>query len=130
MQQNPEYGDVVEDLLQFFRQRIEACTGTGIPRERLLLDPGFGFGKRLEHNVALLARLERFTELGRPLLVGISRKSMIGALLGDAPVSERLHGSVAAALFAMERGAAIIRVHDVRPTVDALTVIQALRCSE
>lgn len=127
MQHNPEYGDVVEDLLRFFRERIQACGEAGIPRERLLLDPGFGFGKRLEHNVALLARLERFSELGLPLLVGISRKSMIGALLGDAPVAERLHGSVAAAVLAVERGAAIVRVHDVKPTVEALKVVQALR---
>ncbi len=127
MQQDPEYGDVVEDLLQFFRERMQACSEAGIPRERLLLDPGFGFGKRLEHNVALLARLERFSELGLPLLVGISRKSMIGALLGDAPVNERLHGSVAAALLAVERGAAIVRVHDVKPTVDALKLFQAVR---
>ncbi len=126
MQQDPEYGDVVEDLLQFFRARIQACSEAGIPRGRLLLDPGFGFGKRLEHNVALLARLERFGELGPPLLVGLSRKSMIGAILGDAPVDERLHGSVAAALLAVERGAAIVRVHDVKPTVDALKVVQAL----
>ncbi len=127
MQQDPEYGDVVEDLLQFFRARIQACSEAGIPRGRLLLDPGFGFGKRLEHNVALLARLERFGELGPPLLVGLSRKSMIGAILGDAPVDERLHGSVAAALLAVERGAAIVRVHDVKPTVDALKLVQALR---
>lgn len=127
MQQDPEYGDVVEDLLRFFRERMQACSEAGIPRERLLLDPGFGFGKRLEHNVALLARLERFSELGLPLLVGISRKSMIGALLGDAPVNERLHGSVAAALLAVDRGAAIVRVHDVKPTVDALKLFQAVR---
>jgi dihydropteroate synthase len=126
MQQNPRYEDVVEEVMMFFRQRLEACAANGISRERLLLDPGFGFGKLLPHNLQLLADLGRFMELGRPLLVGISRKSMIGAILGDAPLDERLYGSLAAAVVAAERGAAILRVHDVKPTVEALKVRQAV----
>jgi dihydropteroate synthase len=126
MQHNPEYSDVVAEVEDFFLQRIEACDAIGIPREQLLLDPGFGFGKLLEHNLDLLRNLERFTILGLPLLVGISRKSMVGAILDDAPVDERLYGSLAAAVMAVERGAAIIRVHDVKPTVDALKIVQAV----
>jgi dihydropteroate synthase len=126
MQHNPEYSDVLSEVESFFQQRIAACDAIGIPRERLLLDPGFGFGKLLEHNLDLLCHLERFTTLGLPLLVGISRKSMVGAILDDAPVDERLYGSLAAAVMAMERGAAIIRVHDIKPTVDALKIVQAV----
>jgi dihydropteroate synthase len=126
MQQNPEYQDVVEEVTTFLRQRVEACVVNGIPRERLLLDPGFGFGKLLVHNLRLLGNLNRFKSLGLPLLVGISRKSMIGAILDDAPVEERLYGSLAAAVLAAEQGAAIIRVHDVKPTVEALKVVQAV----
>jgi dihydropteroate synthase len=126
MQQNPEYHDVVEEVATFFRQRVEACVATGIPRERLLLDPGFGFGKLLVHNLQLLGNLGRFKGFGLPLLVGISRKSMIGAILGDAAVDERLYGSLAAAVLAAEQGVAIIRVHDVKPTVEALKVVQAV----
>ncbi len=127
MQQDPTYSDVVAEVESFFRQRIAACESVGIQRERLLLDPGFGFGKLLEHNLALLQHLKRFTELGLPLLVGISRKSMLGAILDDAPVDQRLYGSLAAAVMAVERGAAIIRVHDVRPTVDALKIVRAVQ---
>jgi dihydropteroate synthase len=126
MQQNPEYHDVVEEVMSFLRQRAEACVANGIPRERLLLDPGFGFGKLLVHNLQLLGNLNRFKVLGLPLLVGISRKSMIGAILDDAPTDERLYGSLAAAVLAAEQGAAIIRVHDVKPTVQALKVVQAV----
>ncbi len=126
MQQNPVYEDVVDELQGFFRERIEDCVAHGIDRARLLLDPGFGFGKLLPHNLQLLANLGRFREMGLPLLVGISRKSMIGAILNDAPADQRLYGSLAAAVLAVERGAAIIRVHDVRPTVDALKVVQAV----
>jgi dihydropteroate synthase len=126
MQHNPEYSDVVAEVESFFQQRIEACDAAGIPRGRLLLDPGFGFGKLLEHNLELLNDLERFTAFDLPLLVGISRKSMLGAILNDAPVDERLYGSLAAAVMAVERGAAIIRVHDIKPTVDALKIVQAV----
>lgn len=127
MQQSPHYDDVVEDLLAFFRERIERCAEAGIERERLVLDPGFGFGKTLEHNLALLAGLERFRELGLPILVGISRKSMLGALTGRQRPEHRVAASVAAAVLAVERGATIVRVHDVAETVDAMRVVQALR---
>jgi dihydropteroate synthase len=125
MQENPVYDDLIPDLLGFFRERIDACTQAGVARERLLLDPGFGFGKTLRHNLLLLNQLGRFAELGLPLLAGISRKSMIGALL-DKPAAERLYGSLAAAVLAAERGAVILRVHDVGPTVDALKVAEAV----
>ncbi len=127
MQQQPEYADVVSDIMAFFQQRIDVCVAAGIPQERLLLDPGFGFGKTLEHNLSLLKELGKFLHLGLPLLVGISRKSMIGAILDNAPVDDRLYGSLAAAVLAIEKGASIIRVHDVRPTVDALKVANAVR---
>lgn len=126
MQQAPHYGDVVFDVVDFLRCRIDACATAGIPRDRLLLDPGFGFGKTLEHNLALLAGLSRLCAIGPPVLVGLSRKSMIGALTGR-PVGERLAGSLAAVVLAVERGTLIVRVHDVAPTVDALRVAWALR---
>jgi dihydropteroate synthase len=126
MQHTPTYGDVVKEVKAFLQDRIEACETAGIPRERLLLDPGFGFGKTLEHNLLLLKHLDELCDLGAPLLVGISRKSMIGALL-DAPVGERLIGSIAAAVLAVERGAGIVRTHDVKATIDALKVTAAVR---
>jgi dihydropteroate synthase len=127
MQRDPRYGDVVGEVAAFLAQRIAACEQAGIPRGRLLVDPGFGFGKTLAHNLALLRGLPALGALGVPVLAGLSRKSMIGALLGDAPVGERLHGSVAAALLAVERGAAIVRVHDVAPTVQALRIWAGVR---
>jgi dihydropteroate synthase len=127
MQQNPKYADVVSDIMSFFEQRIDECMEGGVLRERLLLDPGFGFGKTLKHNLTLLKFLGEFLHFGLPLLVGISRKSMIGAILGDAPVDNRLYGSLAAAVLALDKGASIVRVHDVRPTVDALKVVDAVR---
>lgn len=127
MQQNPEYVDVVSDVISFFQQRIDECVAVGISKKRLLLDPGFGFGKTLEHNLSLLKDLGEFLRTGLPLLIGISRKSMIGSLLDDAPVDDRLYGSLAAAVLAVDKGASIIRVHDVRPTVDALRVVNAVR---
>lgn len=127
MQQQPEYADVVSDIMAFFQQRIDACAAGGISKERLLLDPGFGFGKTLEHNLSLLQGLGKFLQMGLPLLIGISRKSMIGAILDNAPVADRLYGSMAAAVLAVERGASIVRVHDVRPTADALRVANAVR---
>ncbi|MEW7981053.1 MAG: dihydropteroate synthase [Candidatus Sedimenticola endophacoides] len=126
MQRAPSYREVVIDVAEFFEQRVRACVAAGIPRGRLLLDPGFGFGKSLEHNLRLLAHLDVLRRPGLPLLVGISRKSMIGALLNDAPVERRLHGSLAAAVMAAERGAALLRVHDVGPTVEALKVVAAV----
>ena len=126
MQLAPQYRDVVAEVQDFLRQRVAACVQAGIARERLLIDPGFGFGKSLADNLALLARLDEFAAEGLPVLAGLSRKSMIGQLLGGRPVSERVHGSVAAAVYAAMRGARILRVHDVAPTVDALAVVAAL----
>ncbi|RMG55558.1 MAG: dihydropteroate synthase, partial [Gammaproteobacteria bacterium] len=126
MQENPRYEDVVGDLLAFFRERISACEEAGIDAGRLIIDPGFGFGKTLAHNLELLRRLDAFHALGLPLLAGLSRKRMIGTLLGDVPVDARLHGSVAAALVAALKGARIVRVHDVRETVEALRVADAV----
>jgi dihydropteroate synthase len=126
MQQAPQYQDVVAEVTAFMEARIAACEAAGIPRHRLILDPGFGFGKTLQHNLTLLRRLGEFQTLGLPLLVGLSRKSMIGALLDGAPVEGRLHGSIAAAILAAGRGAAILRVHDVGPTAEALRVTQAV----
>ncbi len=125
MQRAPRYDDVVDDLLGFFEARIRACEDVGIARGRLLLDPGFGFGKTLEHNLALLAGLNRFTRLGLPLLVGLSRKSMFQQLLGRR-LNQRLPGSIAAGLLAVERGASVLRVHDVRAHADALAVLRAI----
>ncbi|ABI38100.1 Dihydropteroate synthase [Shewanella sp. MR-4] len=124
MQMAPEYQDVVADVSEFLRERIQACIDAGIPRERLLIDPGFGFGKTLEHNYELLAKLERFAQFELPILIGLSRKSMIGNLLAR-PTSERLAGSLAGAMIAAQKGAHIIRVHDVPETVDMLKVLQA-----
>lgn len=125
MQTAPVYEDVVETVRGFLLARIAACEARGIPRARLWVDPGFGFGKTLDHNLALLAGLDRLVALGPPVLVGLSRKSLFGALL-DKPVEERLAGSIAGALAAVTRGAAVVRVHDVGATVDALTVWRAV----
>lgn len=127
MQQNPSYNDVVADIADFFKQRLIACEAAGISRQRIWLDPGFGFGKTLAHNVRLLKELNELSRLQLPLLVGISRKSMIGALLGDCPVEERMQGSVAAAVIAAMKGAQLLRVHDVKATVDALNIVQAIQ---
>jgi dihydropteroate synthase len=116
-----QYQDVVKEVGEFLERRILACQTQGIDRERLLLDPGFGFGKSVEHNLLLLRNLPRFAELGMPLLVGLSRKSLIGKLLGRE-VDERLPASLALAVMAVERGAAIIRTHDVQATADALAM--------
>ncbi len=126
MQQNPQYDDVTEDVLQFLRERINACQIAGIARDKLLVDPGFGFGKSLAQNLTLLKELDRFKSLGLPVLVGISRKSMIGAVL-DQPVEERLFGSLAAASLALWQGASVIRVHDVAATKDVLRFCQAVK---
>ena len=127
MQQEPRYGDVVQEVLQFLRQRIETCRQAGIAREKLLIDPGFGFGKRLQHNLQLMKQLPELAALGCPVLVGVSRKSMLGSLLGGRPVEGRLHASVAAATLAVWLGAAIVRVHDVGATVDAVKVAAAVK---
>ncbi len=119
MQAEPYYDDLLGEVRAFFDERIAACLAAGIRREQLLLDPGYGFGKTLAHNYQLLAQQEKLLDYQLPLLVGMSRKSMIGNLLG-CPVDERLAGSLACALIGMQRGARIIRVHDVRATMDAL----------
>ncbi|MBL0573133.1 dihydropteroate synthase [Aeromonas hydrophila] len=119
MQAEPHYDDLLGEVRAFFDERIAACLAAGIEREQLLLDPGYGFGKTLAHNYQLLAQQEKLLDYQLPLLVGMSRKSMIGNLLGR-PVDERLAGSLACALIGMQRGARIIRVHDVRATMDAL----------
>ncbi|CAJ1805939.1 Dihydropteroate synthase [Aeromonas jandaei] len=121
MQVEPHYDDLVGEVKAFFDERIAACLAAGIAREQLLLDPGYGFGKTLAHNYQLLAAQRELLDYGLPLLVGMSRKSMIGNLL-NRPVGERLAGSLACALIGMQHGARIIRVHDVRETMDALRV--------
>jgi dihydropteroate synthase len=126
MQREPGYVDVVGEVRAFLAERVRVCEATGIPRQRILVDPGFGFGKTLDHNLLLLRHLNRFTDLAAGVLVGISRKSMIGLLL-NAPVGERLAGSLAAAVIAAWQGTSIIRVHDVRETVQALRVCAAVR---
>jgi dihydropteroate synthase len=126
MQDAPHYDDVVAEVHRFLADRLLACQFAGIDLRRLLVDPGFGFGKTLAHNLDLLRGLERFTSLGVPLLAGLSRKSMIGAITGRKDAADRVHGSAAAALVAVQRGAAIVRVHDVAATRDALAVWQAV----
>jgi dihydropteroate synthase len=125
MQEAPHYEDVVTDVHSFLAQRIFACEMSGIPKSRIVVDPGFGFGKTLEHNLALLRQLSRFVELGVPVLAGLSRKSMLGTLTGR-DVSERVYASVGAALIAVQNGARMVRVHDVAATRDALAVWQAV----
>ena len=124
MQEAPKYEDVFADVERFFNEHIVRCEQAGIAKEKLLLDPGFGFGKNLSHNYQLLARLGEFHHFGLPLLVGMSRKSMVGQLLNVGP-SERLNGSLACAVIAAMQGAQIIRVHDVKETVEALRVVEA-----
>lgn len=125
MQRGPVYADVVAEVRDHLAARVGACEAAGIARERILVDPGFGFGKTLAHNLRLLRHLDRFTDLAAGVLVGVSRKSMIGALL-DVPVGERLAGSLAAATIAVWRGARVVRAHDVRETVQALRVCAAV----
>ena len=124
MQDAPKYADVFADVERFFVEHIVRCERAGIAKEKLLLDPGFGFGKNLSHNYELLARLGEFHHFGLPLLVGMSRKSMVGQLLNVGP-NERLNGSLACAVIAAMQGAQIIRVHDVKETVEALRVVEA-----
>ena len=128
MQNNPQYQDVVAEVAGYLKARAQACQAAGIRSERIVLDPGICFGKNLQHNIQLMRHLPDLkTQTGLPLLVGVSRKSMIGEITGEAEPAQRIHGSVAAALYAAERGAAILRVHDVKATADALKVWQALR---
>ena len=127
MQINPKYQDVVGEVARYLKERAAECIAAGIAPQRITLDPGFGFGKNLQHNIALMRHLpELMVETGFPLLIGVSRKRMIGELTGEADVAERVHGSVAAALASVARGAQIVRVHDVKATADALKVWDAL----
>ena len=128
MQDKPRYDDVVAEVARELRARTNALIADGVAHDRLLIDPGFGFGKTLEHSLALLRRLDELGSLGFPILVGVSRKGMIGTITGR-PVDERLAGSLAAALVAIERGARIVRVHDVAATVDAIKVWVSTRSS-
>lgn len=130
MQQDPRYEDVVGEVHRFLAERVFACEMAGIDKRRVLVDPGFGFGKTLEHNLALLRALERFRDLAAGVLVGLSRKAMIGALTGRDGGAARAAGSAAAALVAVQRGAAIVRVHDVAATRDALAVWQAVHAGD
>lgn len=125
MQDDPQYRDVVSEVADFLRARMAAAEEHGIARERIVLDPGFGFGKRSVHNIALLRELEALCALGRPLLTGLSRKSVLGQLTGG-DVDARLHASIAAAVIAAMKGARILRVHDVKATADALKVAAAI----
>lgn len=124
MQDAPHYDDVFADVNRFFTEQIARCEAAGIAKEKLLLDPGYGFGKNLTHNYQLLARLSEFHHFGLPLLVGMSRKSMVGQLLNVGP-ADRLSGSLACAVIAAMQGAHIIRVHDVKETVEAVRVVEA-----
>src|SRR5574344_1675715 len=127
MQDATSYQDVVAEVSEFLQQRISACEQAGIARERLLIDPGFGFAKNLDHNLELFQRMPQLVQqLDLPLLVGVSRKTMIGQVLGR-PVDERLYGSLALALMALERGASIIRVHDVDETIQVMKLFNAVQ---
>jgi len=126
MQQDPRYDDVVSEVRAYLARRIAAAEAAGVARSRIVIDPGFGFGKTFEHNVELLRSLPALTELGVPVLAGLSRKAMLGRITGREP-RERVHASVAAALFAAEQGALILRVHDVAATRDALAIWSALK---
>ncbi|MBY6197180.1 dihydropteroate synthase [Vibrio hangzhouensis] len=126
MQSNPHYDDLLRDVSEFLAQRIDACEAVGIKKTQLILDPGFGFGKTLEHNYHLLAHLEKFHQFGLPLLAGMSRKSMIFKLLDKAP-ADCLAGSLACATLAAAKGAQIIRVHDTKETVEAMKIVQMMQ---
>jgi len=125
MQQSPEYEDVVGEVHEFLRERVEASEFAGIEAERIAIDPGIGFGKNLEHNLELMRRIDAFLDLGRPVLVGPSRKRFIGAIL-DAPEDERVEGTIGAVAWMVSRGAHVVRVHDVREVVRAVRVIDAI----
>lgn len=127
MQHKPEYKDVVKEVKEFLVERINVCLEAGMNQNNLIVDPGFGFGKTLEHNLSLFKHMDEFLQLNVPLLVGVSRKSMIGTVLDDAPVEKRLHGSVALATLAAWMNAQIVRVHDVKATADALKLCQAVK---
>ena len=125
MQRDPRYDDVVGEIAAFLDERVRAAEACGVARDQIAIDPGFGFGKALAHNLDILYRLEAFQALGRPVLAGTSRKAMLGAIL-DRPVADRLHGTLATVAAAIERGASIVRVHDVQPAVDVARVMAAV----
>ncbi|AWY42714.1 dihydropteroate synthase [Pseudomonas putida] len=129
MQDNPQYKDVTKEVGEFLAERMAQCASVGIPSERIILDPGFGFAKTLQHNLSLFKHMEALHVLGRPLLVGVSRKSMIGQAL-NRPVGERLYGGLALAVLASQKGARILRVHDVAETVDVVKMIAAVESAE
>ncbi|MDG9884063.1 dihydropteroate synthase [Pseudomonas sp. GD04058] len=129
MQDDPHYEDVTAEVGRYLEARMAACAAVGIEAERIILDPGFGFAKTLEHNLSLFKHMDSLQRLGRPLLVGVSRKSMIGLTL-NRPVNERMYGSLALAALAMTKGAAILRVHDVAETVDVVRMIAAVQNAE
>jgi len=129
MQDDPHYQDLLGEVSAFLVERMDACAAVGIPAERIILDPGFGFAKSLDHNLSLFKHMEALHALGRPLLVGVSRKSMIGGVLGRA-VGERLYGGLALAALAMVKGARILRVHDVAETIDVVRMIAAVESAE
>ena len=129
MQDNPHYADLVGEVSAFLVERMEHCAAAGIATERIVLDPGFGFAKTLQHNLSLFKHMEALHALGRPLLVGVSRKSMIGQAL-NRPVGERLYGSLALAALAVTKGARILRVHDVAETVDVVRMIAAVESAD
>ncbi|MGP0014011.1 dihydropteroate synthase [Pseudomonas sp.] len=129
MQDNPHYDDVTGEVVNFLAERMALCAAAGIAAERIVLDPGFGFAKTLAHNLSLFKHMEALHALGRPLLVGVSRKSMIGQALGR-PVGERLYGGLALAALAMSKGARILRVHDVAETVDVVRMIAAVDAAQ
>ncbi|WP_440091709.1 dihydropteroate synthase [Pseudomonas syringae] len=129
MQNDPHYEDLLAEVSAFLLERMNQCVAAGIDRQQIILDPGFGFAKTLEHNLSLFKRMEALHALGRPLLVGVSRKSMIGAVLGR-PVDQRLSGGLALAALAMTKGAKILRVHDVAETADVVRMIAAVQSAE
>ncbi len=126
MQNNPIYTDVIDEIKHFFEQRIEACINAGISQNKIIIDPGFGFGKTLNHNLEILRRLNEFKSFGLRILVGISRKSMIGSMLNNRNTDGRTIGSVTAAIIASQNGANIVRVHDILETKDAFKVLQSV----
>jgi len=126
MQENPQYKDIVSEVRNFLQQRINAAHAVGISQDRLVIDPGFGFGKTLQHNLELLNQLDKLAILGIPILAGLSRKSMLGAITGNS-VNHRIHESIAAALLAVVKGARIVRVHDVKASKEALAVYHAVK---